>query len=327
MTTNDAIDPTSGKKALDFIAAAFLPPCALSNGGYDGAAAKSMVQKKKNYFFIKYFYRWETIGACLAMGLVTLWFYFRALTGICRYPGWFPYLFFSINAACLAAATFFIRRPGKPEAKMRVHSIAMFILLVVNPALAIVLADTFISVLWALHIAAYLLYCLLFVRFRKADRLVAGLPFAAFVLHVVARLFAGRPLGDAWLLAFFAFFMSLFYGLFYLFFQYTLDNARESLSVCLDNADVDRFLRGYRLTAREREICACLVNGYSARKAGEKLFISTGTVKNHTKNIYRKIGIKSRMELMHLIWDFTLLRRPAKGVARHSPDRRREGSS
>jgi DNA-binding CsgD family transcriptional regulator len=282
---------------------------------------ENMVRKKKNYFFIKYFYRWETIGVCLAMGLITLWFYFRALTGICRYPDWFPFVFFAVNSVCLVVTTFFIRRPGKPETKIRIHTIAMFILLVVNPALAVALANTFISVLWTLHIAAYLLYCLLFVRYRKRDLLVIALPFAAFLLHSAFRLAAGRTVPGAWLLALFAFFMSLFYGLFYLFFRYTLDNARESLSVSLDNDDVDRFLRGYRLTAREREICACIVNGCSARQTGEKLFISEGTVKNHTKSVYRKIGIKGRMELMHLIWDFTLLKRPAPGSARRGSDR------
>ncbi len=268
-----------------------------------------MIRRKKNYFFIKYFYRWTTIGMCVLLGGATLWFYYRALDGICRYPGWFPLALFVLNVLCLGAATTIIRRPGKPETKMRVHSAVMFILLIVNPALVVALSETFLSILWALSIATYLLYCLLFIRYRKTDWVIAGIPFATFLLHAGFRLLSGGgPAADTAFLALFGFLMSVFYFMFYAFFKFSLDNSQESLSVYIDNEDIAGFLESYKLTEREKEICFCIVNGYSAKKAGEKLFISAGTVKNHTKSIYRKIGISGRMELMHLIWDFTLLK-------------------
>jgi DNA-binding CsgD family transcriptional regulator len=272
-------------------------------------AEKSMIQRKKSFFFIKYFYRWQTVGLCVLLGAATLWFYYRALYAVCRYPYWFPVVLSGVNVLLLTVSTFCIRRPGKPETKMRLHVAAMFILLIVNPALVVSLSETFLSILWTLSIATYLLFCLLFVRYEKRDWLLPGLPLATFFLHAGFRLLLdGRLPENVAFLGLFGFLMSVFYAMFFFFFKFSLDNARESLSVYVDNKDIAGFLEAYKLTRREKEICFCIVNGCSAKRTGEKLFISEGTVKNHTKSIYRKIGISGRMELMHLIWDFTLLK-------------------
>jgi DNA-binding CsgD family transcriptional regulator len=273
-----------------------------------GKTTDAMIRRKKNYFFIRYFYRWKTIALCAAMGSVTLWFYFQALTDICRYPLWFPISLYVVNLLLLTVSTYFIHKPGTPQTKMRIHYVNMFILLIINPAAVIALSEIFMSILWTLSIATYLLYCLLFIRYKRIDRLITGIPFATYLLHILYWFLVDKPPGDIGFHALFAFLMSLFYGLFYWFFEFCLDNTQEILSVYLDNKDINEFLKAYRLTPREREICACIINGYSAKKSGDKLYISEGTVKNHIKKIYKKMGIKGRMELMHLIWDFTLLK-------------------
>lgn len=51
------------------------------------------------------------------------------------------------------------------------------------------------------------------------------------------------------------------------------------------------------LTPREIEIVRMVASGLSNREAGEKLFISEGTVKTHLHTIYEKLGIKSRVHL------------------------------
>ncbi|MBJ7556943.1 helix-turn-helix domain-containing protein [Marinomonas spartinae] len=53
------------------------------------------------------------------------------------------------------------------------------------------------------------------------------------------------------------------------------------------------------LTKREKEIVGFILDGLSSSKIASKCFVSEGTVKNHRKNIYRKLGIKSQAELFH----------------------------
>ncbi|MBN1647848.1 MAG: helix-turn-helix transcriptional regulator [Spirochaetales bacterium] len=209
----------------------------------------------------------------------------------------------------LIVSTLLIRLPGRPEIKKNIHSAVMFILLIVNPGLIVAFSETFLSILWALSISTFLLYCLLFIRFRKKDVRITTVPFFTFLMHFLYRVANGKMETDILFLALFGFLMSCFYALFYHMFKFCLDNNHESLSVYLDNNEIAEFLEGYRLTCREQEICSCIINGYSAKTTAEKLSIAEGTVKNHTKKIYRKIGINGRMELMHLVWDFSLLKK------------------
>jgi DNA-binding NarL/FixJ family response regulator len=50
------------------------------------------------------------------------------------------------------------------------------------------------------------------------------------------------------------------------------------------------------LSEREYEVLALLCEGHSYREIGEKLFVSSNTVRFHLKNIYRKLQVKSRHE-------------------------------
>jgi DNA-binding NarL/FixJ family response regulator len=49
-----------------------------------------------------------------------------------------------------------------------------------------------------------------------------------------------------------------------------------------------------RLTAREREVAACLAAGLSNREIARALVISVGTVKDHVHSILTKTGLRSR---------------------------------
>ena len=51
------------------------------------------------------------------------------------------------------------------------------------------------------------------------------------------------------------------------------------------------------LTAREREIIALLLKGHSSKSIARCLGIAVGTVKNHRKNVYRKLSITSQSVL------------------------------
>ena len=52
------------------------------------------------------------------------------------------------------------------------------------------------------------------------------------------------------------------------------------------------------LTAREAEIARLIVEGQDGQRISDALFISGHTVKNHIHNIYRKLGIRNRVQLV-----------------------------
>lgn len=55
------------------------------------------------------------------------------------------------------------------------------------------------------------------------------------------------------------------------------------------------------LTNREKEIVGYISMGLSNKEIGEKLFISSNTVKNHVYNIYKKVNVKNKVELINLV--------------------------
>ena len=54
----------------------------------------------------------------------------------------------------------------------------------------------------------------------------------------------------------------------------------------------------YKLSEREDDVFLLLLNGKSNKDISKNLFIEEGTVKNHLTNIYKKLSIKNRTELM-----------------------------
>ncbi|MBU2024184.1 MAG: helix-turn-helix transcriptional regulator [Gammaproteobacteria bacterium] len=66
---------------------------------------------------------------------------------------------------------------------------------------------------------------------------------------------------------------------------------------CLTHKSRHSHLDELNLTKREKEIVGLILEGMSSVSIAEKCFVSEGTVKNHRKNIYRKLNIKSQAEL------------------------------
>ena len=50
------------------------------------------------------------------------------------------------------------------------------------------------------------------------------------------------------------------------------------------------------LTKREKEIIAEVSKGLGDKEIATKIYISPATVKTHVKNIYRKLGVRNRVE-------------------------------
>jgi DNA-binding NarL/FixJ family response regulator len=66
----------------------------------------------------------------------------------------------------------------------------------------------------------------------------------------------------------------------------------------------DSFFEKYSLSNREREIIKCIINLNTNQEISKKLFISVSTVKFHIKNIFSKLNIKNRKELLDLLKDY-----------------------
>jgi DNA-binding NarL/FixJ family response regulator len=60
--------------------------------------------------------------------------------------------------------------------------------------------------------------------------------------------------------------------------------------------------RGGPLTAREREIADLVAAGHSNREIAEQLVLSTRTIEAHLRNIYGKLGLRTRVELTRHVY-------------------------
>ena len=76
--------------------------------------------------------------------------------------------------------------------------------------------------------------------------------------------------------------------------------AREKLPRRFDII-VDKIAEEHGLSPREREIMRLLAMGYTKNAISEKLGVSDNTIRTHSRNVYAKLDVHSRQELMDLI--------------------------
>jgi len=62
-----------------------------------------------------------------------------------------------------------------------------------------------------------------------------------------------------------------------------------------DERKADR--KTFGLTARELDVVAAIVSGFTNREIAQKFSISEQTVKHHLRNIFDKVGVSNRLEL------------------------------
>jgi DNA-binding NarL/FixJ family response regulator len=72
-------------------------------------------------------------------------------------------------------------------------------------------------------------------------------------------------------------------------------------------ADAPGNGRAATLTGREREVVRMIAAGLRNRDIGERLSISENTVKVHLHNIYEKLGVEGRMELLLLAQELKIV--------------------
>ena len=68
-----------------------------------------------------------------------------------------------------------------------------------------------------------------------------------------------------------------------------------------DINELNSYLNQAGISAREKEIVTLIMKGYSNQKISNILFISLSTVKSHVRNIFQKLNVESRFEIISRI--------------------------
>jgi DNA-binding NarL/FixJ family response regulator len=68
--------------------------------------------------------------------------------------------------------------------------------------------------------------------------------------------------------------------------------------VLLDKKQWSYVQNRYSLTPRERQIAELICQGLRNGNIAKNLRITPGTVKTHTRNIYRKVHVKSKIDML-----------------------------
>ena len=61
------------------------------------------------------------------------------------------------------------------------------------------------------------------------------------------------------------------------------------------------FYQSLGISKREQEVAECLVEGMTNQEIADRLFISLATVKDHNHKLFRKCGVRNRLELVSLL--------------------------
>ena len=78
------------------------------------------------------------------------------------------------------------------------------------------------------------------------------------------------------------------------------DDSEPDASVSDDRHPIREHLKEHGLSAREVEVAELLMRGNRVSAIASRLYISENTVRGHAKNIYRKLGVHNRQELIDL---------------------------
>ena len=68
-----------------------------------------------------------------------------------------------------------------------------------------------------------------------------------------------------------------------------------------DKISMQDAIELFGLTKRESDILKLLISGYSNKEICEQIVIANNTLKKHVLNIYRKLGVKNRIQLFRMI--------------------------
>ncbi len=69
----------------------------------------------------------------------------------------------------------------------------------------------------------------------------------------------------------------------------------------MKNEDHIRFLKDFNISSREWEVIELVCDGYTNKDIEDKIYASLATVKDYLHKIFRKTGVKNRVQLTNFI--------------------------
>lgn len=79
----------------------------------------------------------------------------------------------------------------------------------------------------------------------------------------------------------------------------------QAQSINGSEIDLDGLSEHFSLTNREKEIIALVISGKTNKEIEKELFISLKTVKSHLYNIYQKLNVQNRLQLINIFRDYS----------------------
>ena len=73
------------------------------------------------------------------------------------------------------------------------------------------------------------------------------------------------------------------------------------MNISFEKLTISEAINKYELSKRESMVLKELKSGKDNNVICEELFITTNTLKKHILNIYRKLGIKNRVQLFKMV--------------------------
>ena len=70
-----------------------------------------------------------------------------------------------------------------------------------------------------------------------------------------------------------------------------------------------------RMTRREREVIEHIADGLSNKEIGQKLHVSTYTIRSHIHNIMEKLTLHTRLEIANYTYTGGILKTIAKNIS------------
>lgn len=249
-------------------------------------------------------FRLRTLFASVALSMISLllFHFFPGMNEQLQYPLWFPVSIASFGIITFLIPFAIVRSFGASHrvshAAYLFNAAASFIAV---PVLLLVFSRTFTSFIWIASSISFLIVRMYHDNKRWMRILSLLTPGIAYCGHV---LYWNIILRDPVRIEALIFAVGVTFLYLYSVYYFT-EVRRENRLSAISPKEKKRFFEKYNLTPREEQIVEDIIAGFTAPEIAARFPITAGTIKSHTKNIYKKMGVNSRIKIITKFLDFS----------------------